>query len=310
MNVAKIAFLAGIKPLKYGNITFCAANPISADSFEKSKTKKVAIKDLSNIPIEAVIKEVIPQDTKEIKGKNPKKFIIEVNDKELGYATVSELEDELFLDELSTQENFERNYKGAGTQLLKCAVRESKQRGFNGRLRLKAFHQPEPFVFYYKNNFVIKGGLKHYNAALDYAAKNNLTIEDVIPEYITTLTMGLDEKSADAFLNNKRLYKTRNVLKICEKTINAQKYQVNLVPSPDSDEYYFQIINNDAKELKQCFIARTKTVEYGNKKYLELFNVEKPCLPKGIEQYAQEAAKICAQKLGLDNAVITDNYFY
>lgn len=54
----------------------------------------------------------------------------------MGYAVVCDAKStkELFLKELYTEENFSRHYRGAGSELLKCAVRESQKRGLDGTL--------------------------------------------------------------------------------------------------------------------------------------------------------------------------------
>ncbi len=42
-------------------------------------------------------------------------------------------------------------YRGIGTELLKAAVKESKAKGFGGRIHLMAYDKNSPVLFYYKN---------------------------------------------------------------------------------------------------------------------------------------------------------------
>ena len=60
---------------------------------------------------------------------------------------------ELLSLESKNNANRESPYRGIGTELLKAAVKESKAKGFGGRLHLMAYDAKPPTIFYYKNGF-------------------------------------------------------------------------------------------------------------------------------------------------------------
>ncbi len=195
----------------------CFATPL-ADGFKKSsdvEIKRVKIKDVNDNPVEAVIASLKPERGRMLEqafGGDSKEFRIFVGDK-LGYIEVFGTKDDninkdrgLYVKEFYTEENNLRHYKGAGVELLKCAVEESKKRGFGGKIHLTASNVPPPFVFYYKNNFIPEECADKYFAAIDYAARKNIPISRILPKYVTNIDMKLDEKGAEAFLNNQRLF--------------------------------------------------------------------------------------------------------
>ena len=97
------------------NINFCGANSLSKDIFEKSPIKTVTIKNTKGNNVDAIIKEEFYKDDTGFFGTNPKMLSLNVNGKRLGYAVMydSKDEDELYVKELYTEENFRRHYKGA-----------------------------------------------------------------------------------------------------------------------------------------------------------------------------------------------------
>ena len=233
----------------------------NSDTFEKStdtRSYKVKIKDLDGNDVDAIIYETIPENAK-LCG-NEKHFDIYIKGQRLGYALVQDTISKkpyLNLVYLYTQEHEERTYKGMGTELLKCVVKESYKRGYKGNVHVNAQHSAySPLIFYYKNNFIcpkseeaeLYGHLECCNAPIQYAIKNNLPIDSILGNMGRTLI--LDEEGAKAFLKGEKLYKERFCKKINETAIRDQKYSASFVQSPYKDEYFLFIANEDRKTYK------------------------------------------------------------
>lgn len=315
MNIANFS---PIRTLKNNFSTIRTTSPLSfrgvdccgCDVFERqAKTKNVLIQDIKGNPVEAVIVEEMPEDKLKLYGKNPKKFTINVNDKQLGYAILYDSKDKgsVYLKELYTEENLRRHYKNAGTELLKCVVAESKKRGFGGAVILTASNSPPPFVFYYKNNFKVSYDISCYNAAIDYAAKNNIPVYRILPDTLSALPMELDENGAVAFLRGERLYEKRNTSIILEKTAGDCKFQANYIESPYKNENYFQVLDLNSKHNKQCFVARVKKEQDNGNEYLKLMDVDDCYCYGSSKTFTKTAIKALEQKLGL-RVVVTEEY--
>jgi len=293
---------------KNNNITFC--NALKHDTFEKSEnpSKKILIKDLDNNLIEAQIEKENQEDLKSsyIKAKDVVQYIFNINNNQYGYSICSTNKDEnsLILEQLYTRTPKMRQYKNAGTELLKKNVEESIKRGLKGKIELTASHFPPPFVFYYKNNFhvVNSENMRHcsqrFNAAIDYAARNNISISNVIPADITSLSMELNESEAKALLENKRLYEDRIFKTIKQKKFKHFHYSINFIQSPYQNEYFFQVINDDLNSRKQVIVitAHLEEDEQG-KKYFKIIDIDDDCcydenildwLLKEINKYSKE----------------------
>lgn len=298
MKTASISFnpfMQGIKPLRSAFKGFPFIKPLKEDSFElSSNVQKVKIKDISGSDKEAVITKSAEEGHS---GDDSEKFVISADGKNLGYAVVknSRNKKELNLFHLYTEEHASRHYKGAGTELLKCAVKESINRGYNGKTRLYASHaEYSPLVFYYKNNFIVEKSASGYiyelnhnlNAAIHYAALNNLPIYDVLPYSCSQTFMYLDEKGAEAFLDGKRLYENRTAEKLSSKEINGVSCTASLIQSPYENEYYL-LVTEDEPEKKKAMFAVTleeKEADEGGK-YFEI---------KDLYNYEQGGKKHCA----------------
>lgn len=294
-------------------ISFCGKNKLDHDTFElQSKETQIVIKDVNGNEVPAKIIEEKYDDTTGFFGTDPKKFTLCANGNEIGYAItyISKEKDKIFVSELFTEENYARHYKGAGSALLKTIAEDSKKQGYKGRLDLSAAHYPPPFVFYYKNNLQVTGEqVNLYNAPIDYAARKNISVATLLPEGLSALHMELDENAADAFLKGERLFEKRNFKTIDTKTIDGKNYVTNLIQSPDLKENYLQIINLDASKTKQKYCARmVEEIDENGKHYLKLFNVNDLYSTKKVIEYANEMAQIAAKSLGLDYALITDEY--
>ena len=93
-----------------------------------------------------------------------------------------------------------KKYKGIGTELVKSVVRESKRRGFEGRVCLNAsVVEPElgsPIPFYSKLGFEASDINKQI--IIDYTLRNNLEL----PKNCESATMFLPKKAIDKLLTS------------------------------------------------------------------------------------------------------------
>ncbi len=294
------------------NISFCGVRFLSKDVFEKSPIKTVTIKDVKGNNVDAVIQEEFYKDDTGFFGTNSKMLSLNVDGKKLGHTIMydSKNGDELYVKELYTEENFRRHYKGAGTELLKCLVEESKRRGHKGKISLNASNFPPPFVFYYKNNFQVASEFPQYAAAIDYAARNNVSVSKLLPDGMSALAMWLDEKGAEAFLAGERLYEQRNSVTIAKTNINNKEFEANCTEGQDGD-FYFQIINKNANRRQQIWFAAGKIVENQNKeKIMQLFPMNDNFYTvKKIQEFAKESIEIFSKKLCIDKVEIIEEDF-
>lgn len=290
--------------------SFRASRVLAEDTIDfNCKKTATTITDLNGNPIKATITEEPYDDDSGFFGSDPKRFTLYANGKELAYAisyNSRKREHSLFVKELFGEENYARHYRGAGTALLKTLVKESIKQGNEGRITLSASHVPPPFVFYYKNNFqVTSESQKQHNATIDYAARNNIPAKALFPDGFSCLSMGLDEKGAEALLKDERLYEKREFRVIDKFDYKGRKYEVNLVQSPDLKEYNLQIVKPEAEKLKESFCARLKeTTDEDNKKVLMLYGVSDQRDLRN--EYIERVAQTAAQALGCDYAVVSD----
>ena len=290
------------------NINFCGANSLSKDIFEKSPIKTVTIKNTKGNNVDAIIKEEFYKDDTGFFGTNPKMLSLNVNGKRLGYAVMydSKDEDELYVKELYTEENFRRHYKGAGTELLKCLVEESKKRGHKGKISLTASNVPPPFVFYYKNNFQAISKYPQYIAAIDYAARNNVPVSKLLPDGVSALTIQLDEEGAEAFLAGKKLYEQKNSFTIAKTNISNKEFEASYTEAEDGC-FYFQIISKNVDKKQQRWFATGKFTEENGKKYIRLYPIDENFYASNkVCEFAKESAQILAEKTGVDAVEIIE----
>lgn len=280
-------------------------NACSKDVFQSdSKIIKTKIKDMKEREIDAIIKEEEIYDETGIFGDSLKKFTIYVNGAQAGYADVFKQENNiLYLLDLHVQEQENRIYRNIGTELLKSVVKESEKQGCEGRVILNASHFSPPFAFYYKNNFkVAREKSAYYNAGIDYAARKNVPVSEVLPCYYTSLTMELDKNGAKAFLEGKKLYKERRFETIDSRKISGINFESNLIQSPDLNKNYLQIINTDNSNQCLCVEIEETKDKKGQKclRFIKEFDVK---TPEYILEYADEMAKVAAKKLGFEYCV-------
>lgn len=163
-------------------------------------SEKVSLKDFENNPISAVIVKT---------GKTSRAILY--NGLSLGNCNFSECSAKingenypdfykgkpyLFINSIASTKKF----KGIGTELVKAVVRESKKRGFEGRVCLNAsVVEPEfgsPIPFYSKLGFQASDINKQL--IIDYAMRNDLSL----PDNCQSATMFLPKESIDRLLNS------------------------------------------------------------------------------------------------------------
>lgn len=272
-EINKTQYLYNVK-LKNNRNFSPAFKGLEEDTFEvKNKTKPVKIQDISGRSVDAVIEDsdFVYSDI----FSDDKKFSIIVNGQELGFALVRDNDQKTALDlfSLHTEDYDNKTYRGAGTELLKCAVNESMKRGYNGRIETWASNSKySPLAFYYKENFIVPSFSKYapesfnqkHNAAIEYAISNNIPVQDVLPFSYRKGHMLLDEEGAKALLEEKRLYEDRTFEKIEQKNIDGVNYSANFIQSPLDSEYFIFIANEDAKTQKAEFVATVREKENEN----------------------------------------------
>ena len=301
---------------------------LDEDKFEFStKITPVKIQDISGNPIDAVIEEKNVSDKETIPDN--KKFSLMVNGKELGYATVRDNDRQNALDLYSiyTEEYDNKNYKKAGTELLKQAVNESIKRGYNGRIETWASNKSySPVGFYYKENFIVPPFSEYstciytqrHNAAIEYSIANNIPVQNVLPYSYRKGQMKLDEQGAKALLDGKRLYEDRIFEKIEQKNINGTNYSANFIQSPLENEYFVFIANEDAEEDKAEFVVtlHEKENKNGQKQFVvcDMFNYNKE--NNDCKDFALEMTEKISREKGYEQPIITNelnnetNYLY
>ena len=294
-------------------------NPIEQDSVEQSKVRNVTIKDLDANDVNAAI---IEKPGSSFFIPNEKKFILKVDDEQIGYAVVGDDgdKDKLFLISLYTQEHISRKYKGAGTELLKSAVNESIKRGYNGKIRVNATHGScSTLPFYYKNNFIIEkpdnvklyGYSQYKNAIIQYAIENDIPVDNMLFDFDRQAYMSLDEKGARAFLEDKRLYKDRTIEQIAQKNINGKNYSSNLIQLPYQNEYVLLVDGEDMEKLKTKFFANLLIKENENgKKHFVIQDLDNYAGNDEQRDFALEALEKLAEENGFDKTTILADLCY
>lgn len=246
------------------------SNIVRGDYFEPSVKNLYKIAKIEDLEGRVVYAPIIRQDPEIPRGGNAKEFLIKTNKDILGRAIVLDYPryKGLFLSDLNTEEDSERHYKGAGSELLKCCVEESRKKGKEGKITCCAFHNEKPpFAFYYKNNFLIAKNDDNlvsqptlYNAPLQYIVKNNLAVSEILPMDYNLFYMELDKESSSAFMRGERLYEDRICDEIALKDIEGCQYSAQFIEVPKG-EYYIQMLNEEAESQKLAFIAKLKIHE-------------------------------------------------
>ena len=168
-------------------------------SYHITHREKVSLKDIDNNPISAILVKT---------GKTSKSIFY--NGISLGNCTFSECNARingenypdfykgkpyLFINSIVSN----KQYKGIGTELIKSIVRESKRRGFEGRVCLNAsVVEPKlgsPIPFYSKLGFEASDINKQI--IIDYVMKNDLQL----PNNCQSATMFLPQEAISKLLN-------------------------------------------------------------------------------------------------------------
>ena len=183
-----------------------------------STTRDAVLTGADNSILDVIIKksDISPQKLENY-GSNTVAYTMSDNKNIVAYMILSDnnCKDSLTIQELYVDKKYSSKYRGAGTELLKTAVLESINRGYNGRLFTFAANNPPPYVFYYKNNFrpYLKSDSK-ITSILDFAANNpKIPIQLLLPN-ITSLPMFLDEKAAKMLLSGIQQYQ-QNKNRLC-----------------------------------------------------------------------------------------------
>lgn len=293
MKISPINFISSYKIQKQNRIKPQNASDCVSFSGE-IKIQKTIIKDSENKDKEAVI--IVKPDPE---FKSATNFTISADSELIGKAEVSNRKNDrgLNLILINTKQQ-EKEYHGAGTALLRSIVRESYDKGYNGRVCAKALnYAAPPYAFYYKNNFKIPKDTKNivggcspaYNIILDYIAKTGTHPQALLPFGMNMIYMELDEKGAQALLEGKRLYEERPLEKIAQTVIDDENYSAYIMPSDSEDEYYFAIINEDIEDRKLTFLA-TLRKEWGAYQMHDVNNHFKYYSEK-IENFVQDTLR-------------------
>ena len=213
-------------------LNFCGLKTLDMDTVELSAKKienddkisekpqyplKVKIKDTEGNYADAVINDVTPKSN----IKNSTGILaLTVEDTQIAGINFYPKDNHIYIDYLYNNKPG-LGYKGAGTELLKCAVRESKAYGFGGAAELHAQQNGTntPIPFYYKNNFRFKNNNVLKEALTLYTIQNKIPSNQVFGLSDGSADMILDREGANALLEGNRLYKDRKLVKIDEKII-------------------------------------------------------------------------------------------
>lgn len=233
---------------------FCGLKTLDKDTLELSSKKiensiakqekpvyplNVKIKDLDGNDVDAVI-------TVKTESEKGKQLLLTVNGEIAAHISFLHTNNKFEIEGLYNMSAYPNNrYKGAGTELLKCAVSESIDKGFGGEIHLYA-SQPNgnpytPIPFYYKNNFNLTGRSLSLEAMTLFSIQNNI---NVIPAW-TSAEMLLDKAGAKALLEGKRLYQNAELEKIDEKEINGSNCSAYLFQSKKDGGSCVLITYND-----------------------------------------------------------------
>ena len=200
--------ITNIEPFKRNNVLL--PNTLSFGAKPTLLKKNVTLSDVNGNEVKAqLIEQPKFRKKTDYYGPTTKAYCIKKGLKNLGYIIFadSSTKDCIMIHELFTHEHASRTYKGAGTELLKAAVQESFNRGYNGRAVVFAAHNPPPYVFYYKNNFRPYMHQTKYIPLLDFAASHpDVNIRHLMPN-VNSLYMRIDEDGARALINGIQLYK-------------------------------------------------------------------------------------------------------
>lgn len=286
------------------------------DSFEKQKgvgIKKVGLKDINDKNVEAYIISKESTVNGKLNGIKRTTYALIAGGDQYGNMTTIREKDHVYLEKLETREPSKREYKNAGTELVKCAVEESMKAGFGGKVELVASYSPSPVAFYYKNNFRVpkykKFGNVHYNqqinAGVDYAIRNNVPFERVIPDPDATY-MELDEEGAKALLENRRLYRQRITKKLFTRPLQNHDYGYYFIQSPHKGEFLFLVADESISAFKNytAYAVAGLKRDNLNRPYMEVFDMDcEHGLNSVIARNLCEAIKETSRSLGINTCL-------
>ena len=271
--------------------------------YDKTKIEAEYIKDV-------ILKDAAGKDVRAFLAKSKdtnSTYYICLPQKILCGMSIYDIEDHIYIKALYGQKH-DGKYKGAGTELLKFAAQESIRCGHNGKIKLCMGGSP---VFYYKNNFRTENnGYEDVkkNAAMDYMARNNLTLNDFYLNGWCTNVV-LNPKEAAALLDGKRLYKQSSSSTICNKNIgykiNGKEYFANVdidfadLSNSESfkNTYVIQAILKSSGKMLQIADLKMRLLEdKEGKKFLSIDSIDLEKISKDCETKIKTELILAAKK--------------
>ncbi len=263
--------------------------PLKYDVFEKSNSKTVQVKNRAGKKVDAVIVDKKPKTKTEIEEGYGSSIIYAEGMPAGSVQYMNSYNDsDIYIGKLNTKEYKKGRYRGLGTELIKHVAQMSKERGFEGKISVTASNNPEPFVFYYKNNFKPLHKPTKLCPAIEYAARKNIPIEKVLPNQ-KGINMILSENGANALLAGKRQMDDHKFITVYKN----KKMEANLILCPESNEKYFQIVNSKTHE--QLFSAGIELQD----ETMVLYDIINTSQKNKIEDFLQSALYLAAYELGV-----------
>ncbi|MBE7706576.1 MAG: GNAT family N-acetyltransferase [Cyanobacteria bacterium SIG30] len=290
-------------------INFRGSSSLENDIFEKFfKEFPVSTAKVYGEKEEKILDaEIIEVPLKRDKSLPPvRKYSLRVDDKEIGSCFFNAYPNGkyIYIQDLKTQEHAFREYRGAGTALIKEVIKESKRQGYDGKVHLCCYHDPSPCAFYYKNNFVAVNKHDSLNVVFDYIARNNLGA-DKFPITNLGIPMEIDPKSADKLLKGDRIYEDLESTEISRKMILSDRCMVIGMPSRAfRDVGSVALLNFDDKNA--CAKIACHVCRSDNNK-LMLYDFRK-CEPSDDEMYYfLSAMEKEAKRLGYKGTIVIED---
>lgn len=256
MNISAISFSSPVRQISSRKIpAFSGSGSLHSDVFQSSlKTVKLDNETVKG----SFIKDISLKDRQ---GNNVSGFIIQnkdnfyacTGDTVLCRMNIKEKKDCIYISELYGQNN-KGKYKGAGTELIKYAVEQSRNKGHEGVIKLFMAGSPS---FYYKNNFrMTEESDEDYigaNAILDYCTRYGETCSSMNSYHSFAPLMVLDKKGADALMQGIRLTDESKSQKLYDKVIDLPWETLDAVADfcDFGDRFAIQLISKDGEGVRQ-----------------------------------------------------------
>jgi len=296
---------------------FCGLKTLDKDTLELSSKKienSIEKQEKPEYPLNVKIKDSAGKDvdaviTVKTESEKGKQLLLTVNGEIAAHISFLHTNNKFEIEGLYSMPAYPNNkYKGAGTELLKCAVRESIDKGFEGEIHLYA-SQPNgnpytPIPFYYKNNFNLTGRSLSLEAETLFSIQNNI---NVIPSW-TSAEMILDKSGAKALLEGKRLYQNAELKKVDEKVINGSNCSAYLFQSKNKGGKCVLIAYKDKSEELNFVSAEFKEQNCNNgSKHFVVTQIDGGINEKEEFRFAMEIIEQLRKKYNYDKTTIKNN---